>query len=351
MDFFDFVNELRHGEPDAEKAAQAMKYLGWLSFVGGLWNYTLYFVAPLDKAPFKLPPAFPYIALSSLFFLGALFLYSSQAIRKMTPFGKKVGQAAVILLSAILIAFLYFVFPLEKLPFGGHDFSIFPIIFFGLFLAQFGVPAYYGVRYLERLPALKSDAEKERFHAENVIKVFDRGQSRDNSGAGEKYIDALFPLSVFGTFALFLAVLLIAFFATVGSGYPEQTAFLFMPTFFFIFFAPIAYNYFPSPFQKHKHLIASFTGGGSVLFFGGTWPFFRLLIYNDGLEVRVMFHRFFIPYDQLDEISQNFGFFSRGLLIKTTLPGVPAVIRYHGFGMKRIVEVVNRTKAEFTHKS
>ena len=124
----------------------------------------------------------------------------------------------------------------------------------------------------------------------------------------------------------------------------------FLPAFFIMFFGPIIYNTFPSSFQKERSIVRSFTGGGSISLFHGYWPFFKLMVYHDGLEVRAMFHRYFIPYENMDDIPGKVGFFNRGLLIKSNLPDVPSGIRFSGFGMKKIVAVVNETRNNYLTK-
>jgi hypothetical protein len=125
---------------------------------------------------------------------------------------------------------------------------------------------------------------------------------------------------------------------------PESHGLLFTPTFLFIFLTPVFYNFIPSPFERERDRIASYTGGGSMFLFNATWPFFRLLIYGDGVELRVMLHRFFIPYDKLEDLPRKTGFFSRGILIKSDLPGVPSNIRFFGFGMKKILNAINQNR-------
>lgn len=347
MDFFDIIKELRKGEPNIDKAGKAMKVLGWICVAGAIWNFAIYYLAPFDESPFNLPPSFPYLALISFLFLGGLFLYSSQAIKQMNPIGKKAGQLAIILLIALFVGFMFFMFPMDVFPVDEGPFSIIFMIFFAIFFAQFGVPAFYGVRYLGRLPVQDGNIEESRFKPESVVKAMGDEKSHDNSISQTKYKDALFPFGILGTFALLIAVPLISFFAIERFGGPNQMAFMFMPTFLFIFLAPVAYNFFPSSFQKQRTPIASFTGGGSVFLFNGTWPFFRLIVYNDGLEIRVMFHRFFIPYDKMEDIPEKVGFFNRGILIKSNLPDVPSGIRYQGFGMKKIVGVVIQNRSDF----
>ena len=350
MDFFDIIKELRKGEPDSEKAGKAMKIMGWICVVGAIWNYTFYYLASFDEIPFNLPPSYPYLSLISLLFLGGLFLFSSQAIRSMNPIGKKAGQLAIILLVLLFSGFMFFMFPDEALPLEGGQFSIIFMIFFSIFFVQFGVPAYYGVRYLGRLPIEEGTFVEDRFKTEDITRFSEEERSRNRSIPPTKYKDALFPFGILGTFALLIAVPLITFFAIERFGDSKQLAFMFMPTFLFIFLAPVAYNFFPSSFQKQRNTLASFIGGGSIFLFNGTWPFFRLMIYNDGLEIRVMFHRFFIPYERMDDIPEKIGFFSRGILIKSNLPGVPSGIRYQGFGMKRVVQEINRNRNRFHNK-
>jgi hypothetical protein len=339
MDFFDIIKELRKGDPDINKAGKAMKVLGWICVVGAIWNFAIYYLAPFDKIPFNLPPSYPYLALISLLFLGGLFLYSSQAIKKMNPMGKNIGQAAIILMIALLISVIFFMFPMDVFPDKG-PFPIFFMIMIAIFFAQFGIPAYYGVRYLGRLPVKN---EKSNFEPEIVVKAWDE-ISYGNSISQTNYKDALFPFGILGTFSLLIAVPLIAFFAIERFGDLNEMAFLFVPTFLFIFLTPVAYNFFPSSFQKERSPIASFSGGGSIFLFHGSWPFFRLIVYNDGLEIRVIFHRFFIPYDKMEDLPEKVGFFSRGILIKSNLPGVPSGIRYQGFGMKNILEIVTQNR-------
>jgi len=344
MDFFDIVKELREGDPDVNKAAKAMKLMGWICVAGAIWNFTIYYIAPFDERPFNLPPNFPYLALISFLFLGGLFLYSSQAIKEMNPIGIKTGQISIILLVVIFVGFIFLIFPTESFPANEGPFRIIFIIFCAIFFAQFGIPAYYGVRYLGRLPAQNDYFEKIKLKPHSTITVMGNEKSHDDSISPTNYKEALLPFGVFGTFALLIAIPLVSFFAIEKFGDTNQIAFPLMPTFLFIFLAPVAYNFLPSSFEKQRNPIASFTGGGSIFLFNGTWPFFRLIIYDDGLEIRVMFHRFFIPYDKMEDIPKKIGFFTRGILIKSNLPDVPTGIRYQGFGMKRIVEVITQLK-------
>ena len=346
MSFFDFVRELRKSEPDVRKAAKAMKILGWICILGGIWNFVMYYLGPFDESPFNLPPSYPYLALMLLISLGALFLFAARGIGEGAPWGKKAGQIAVILLVAVFIGFPYFVFGSEApLPEDGY-FSVIFIIFLTIFAAQLVIPAYLGVRYLGHLPVQEALGSDPRFRPESISQVRDDGVGTRGPMAHHAYKDALLPFGVLGTFALLIAVPMLIFLLVEKYAGPEKLAFMFMPTFLFIFLTPVAYNLVPSPFQRERTLIASYTGGGSIFFFNGTWPFFRLMVYKDGIEVRVMFHRFFIPYDKLEDFPEKLGFFSVGLPIRSNLPGVPSSIRFHAFRMKKIMKLVNEQRKE-----
>jgi hypothetical protein len=216
-----------------------------------------------------------------------------------------------------------------------------------IFLAQFGVPAYFGVRYLGRLPVKDDIYSGHRFEPEYLSKITDYEVSIGSPTTHHKYKNSLLPFGILGTFALLIAVPLITFFIIGKYAGPEKVVLVFMPTFLFIFLSPVAYNFVPSPFERERNPIASYTGGGSIFLFSGTWPFFRLMIYKDGIEVRVMFHRFFIPYDKIADLPQKVGFFSKGLLIKSDIPDVPSSLRFYGFGMKKIVELVKENRKKY----
>ena len=347
MSFLDFIRELRTGEPDPRKAARAMKILGWVCVLGGVWNCAIYYLAPFDESPFNLPASYPYLALIVFLSLGVIFLLSARGIKEGAPWGKKVGQLAVVLLVASFIGAMFFFFPVDAIPLKGNDVPIIYIIFLVVFLAQFGVPAYFGIRYLGRLPVKDDFYSDRRFEPELISQVTDYEVSSGSLTMHHKYKDSFSPFGLLGTMSLLIAVPLVAILIVEKYAGPEKMALVFLPAFLFIFLSPVVYNFLSSPFERDRSLVAAYTGGGSFFLFGGSWPFFRLIIYRDGIEVRVMFHRFFIPYDKMDDLPQKVGFFSRGILIKSDLPDVPSNIRFYGFGMNKIVEKLNEQRNKY----
>jgi hypothetical protein len=53
----------------------------------------------------------------------------------------------------------------------------------------------------------------------------------------------------------------------------------------------------------------------------------------------------------MDDLPDKIGFFNRGILFRSNLPDVPSGIRFHGFGMKGILETINEQRSRFMTKS
>jgi len=238
---------------------------------------------------------------------------------------------------------MVYVIPYQMVPAVGGGFPIILALFLAAASIQFLVPAYFGIRYLGRLPI--DDASD----TTGWKQVEDAGAAMaDEIDVQQvKYKDSPFPFGVTGTMALVIAgPLPIIFVAETYLG-PEILPLIIFPAFLFIFLGDVIYNFVRSPFERDRRLVASHTGGGSIFLVHGSWPFFRLMLYDDGLEVRFMFHRFFIPYDRMDDVPEKVGFFNRGILIKSVLPGVPSGIRFSGFGTKKIVREVRELRAKY----
>lgn len=349
MDYFDLIKELWKGKPDPKKAEKAIKVLGWICIFAAVWNFVLYYIGPFEKSPFNLPPSYPYLALISLLLIGTLFLRSGRGIKERELYGKRSGQLAVVLLLALIIAFTFFVFSGKAVPLKDSGISIIFSIFSVLFLGQFVLPAYFGLRYLGRLPVKDNIYVGAEFKYED-LSVADEKIGRESFLPQTKYKEALLPFGVFGTSAFVIGIPLLAIFILQKYFGPAAAACVFFPILILIFFGSVVYNYVPSCFQRERSVVASYTGGGSILLFHGSWPFFRLIVYEDGVEVRVEFHRFFIPYDKMGAIPSKIGFFNRGLLIQSDLPGVPSSIRFNGFAMKKILNALDEMKRKYLAK-
>lgn len=347
MDYFDFLKELRRGKPSIKKAEKAMKIIGWICIFGAVWNFVLPLITSFEKSPFNLPESYPLTALISLSIVGILFLISSRGIRQKARWGVQVAQVSIILVIGIIILFgVGFIFLFKDFFPEDTTFRIISAIIFMLVFGQFLILAFFGLKYLGRLPVEETDISEIRFGIDYQVDGEVSETKSLSSGEVQTYKDALFPFGIGGTFVLLVGGLLITVF-TVGKYLGESMMpVIFLAGFAIAFLGPMIYNILPSPFEKNRQFIASYTGGGSVFLFGGTWPFFRLIVYEDGLEVRVMFHRFFIPYEHMEDIPEKVGFFSRGILIKSDLPGVPSGIRFMAFGMKNAVQTIIKAKTD-----
>jgi hypothetical protein len=87
-----------------------MAVIGWFCLLIGVWNFIVPSLMPFDRSPFKLPPNYPGFSLALFFLLGALFFLSSRGIRNRESWGKGLGQAAVLLLVAMILGLLAKVF-------------------------------------------------------------------------------------------------------------------------------------------------------------------------------------------------------------------------------------------------
>ena len=346
MSFFDLISELRTKDAKPEKAAKALKILAAICFVGGVWNYAIILIAPSDRMPFGIGPNFAAIAVVTGVFLAGLFFLASHGICERASWGKRLGQLAVVLLVSSIVVVCYSMFSGLKSTFPVPPISIM-IIFSIVFVTQFVVPAYFGIQYLGRLPVDENSYSRPATRPDNVMRTPSTGSERWQPMSIESYKESPFPFGVIGTFTILLGIPMAGMILAHKYASPALFGFLFVSMFLVIFAGPALYNRAASSFEQGRTVVASYTGGGSLLMFNGSWPFFRLLAYDDGVEIRVMFHRFFIPYDKMEDFPDKLGFFSRGILFKSDLPGVPSRIRFYGFGSKKIFESVKKQRDRF----
>lgn len=341
MTYFDFLKELREGEPNPEKTAKVMKKAGWICCAVGVWNYFVFYIAPFDKAPFNLPQSYPWATLIVLLLTGSLFLIASKGIREMEPCGVKTGQLAIILLMAAITYYTFFVFPIHRLPIKEKFFSYIFLAFSIAFIVQFGLLAFFGIRYLERLPSNETGYTG-RYRKMSSATSTSGPAEPVRVPPGKTYHESLLPFHPGVTMVVCIGVPIALIFlcakisGTIG---PES-----LIIFLIMFFGPTIYNIIPSSFQRERQAISVYRGGGSALMMNASWPFFRLLVYSDGIEIRFMYQRYFIPFDKLGDIPEKIGFFNRGIEIKCDLPDVPSSIRFSGFGMKKMLKELNELK-------
>ncbi len=349
MDFIDIIKEFRKGTPDIRRVVMAVKIFSLVCFLGGVGFLAFYKILSSEEIPFELPANYLYAFVLSSFLIGSLFYYSSKAIQEMRQSGKRIAQFAIILLIIQFGFFFIFMFTRGTHIFREENITII-VIFFVIFFGQFGSLGYLGVRYLERLPLNKSGYPGGTVMPATLDENMEFAVFNPEPGPIMKYSDALLPFGIFGTFLFVIGVFFVLMFAMYMYFDPMRMAIFAVTLFLFLFLSMIFYNFTSSPFQKVRTPVVAFTGGVSIFFFNAGWPFCRLLVYEDGVEIRCMFHRFFLPYDKMEDIPKKLGPINRGILFRTSLPGVPSGIRYYGFRMKRVLEVINRYRNEYLTK-
>ena len=211
-------------------------------------------------------------------------------------------------------------------------FILFPILMILMIIGSGALVVFYGCKYMSRLERKDEDKNVQQ---KTILFAPTEDKPFYTSDKSEDYTSSILPIGLFGSFLVFLVgsiALIGAILEFAGDMLSLATPFIFIS----VFLSPILYNYRKSIFENDRKPLKKITGGGSISLFSGTVPFFRLLIYDDGLEIRVMFNSFFIPYTKMSEPPHRVGSLTKGLAIKSDLPGVPAVIRFLGISQNDV---------------
>lgn len=339
MSWWDVIQELRSGKADNKKASFAMIGLGALAISSGVFVL----IIPTKEAPNPVFQEHFKSILLTQFVIAVLCFLSGLGIQRKTRWGKILGQFCIIISLPLLIASPFILYPEGFF----NEFSTLPFIIFALISFIVYIPiAYWGVRYLGRLEVKLINTIPEFTSYESISKS-SVNTHKLQSDQAVQYHHSPLPFGMFGTFM----VMSVSMFIVVGisSRFLEKgyTEFLLLPLFVIAFVLPIYYNTRPSVFEKEHVLIESWVGGGSMMWFYGQWPLFKLLVYKDGLEVRVYFHCYFIPYDKMDEPSEESAFFNVGVLIKSDLPEVPSRIRFGQVRAKNVLDFVKTQRSKY----
>jgi hypothetical protein len=84
---------------------------------------------------------------------------------------------------------------------------------------------------------------------------------------------------------------------------------------------PIIYNKRASRFERERTPLEIIEHFGIIQGLRGA--FIRLLLYEEGLEIRAFYHRYYIPFDKIDGVSIERLLFGKRINIKTGITGVP----------------------------
>ncbi len=147
-----------------------------------------------------------------------------------------------------------------------------------------------------------------------------------------EYSDSLFPCGIGASFiftllALMLGGSLVGIFA---GPFQEQKnleqggGIILLFIVLVIVVGPIVYNKRISRFEKGRTPLKTIDHFGIVQGLRGS--FIRLLLYEEGLEIRAFYHRYYIPFDKIVGVSIERLLFSTRLNIESTIRGAPCFL-------------------------
>jgi hypothetical protein len=146
----------------------------------------------------------------------------------------------------------------------------------------------------------------------------------------KEYSDTLYPCGIGTSFIItFLAIMLggaLTGIFILQDSFLQQSGggIILLLIFSAVVAGPIFYNKRISRFEKDRTVIRKFDDIGAIQGLRGA--FFRFVLYDDGLEIRAFYHRYFIPYDKIEAVSVENGYFSKKMTLATMLEGVPDCI-------------------------
>ena len=79
-----------------------------------------------------------------------------------------------------------------------------------------------------------------------------------------------------------------------------------------------------SPFQRDKTILITYDGIGTMQGLRGA--LFRLILYEEGIEIRAFYHRYYIPFEKIKNIVIEKGYISKTFNIDSEIKGVPKTI-------------------------
>lgn len=324
----ELIWRLRTDVPRLNVTIRTVRGFGIVCLGTVIWNALVVWALPGDTLPLPVRSAEMGYAAGLIGLAGGLALVAAHRLGTDLSSGVWLAKGALwgLLagLGAILAALWSFSFVGAPVWFG-----LVARIMMVLVVAQFAVPAWFAMGYLTRL---------EQVCERNGVMIDEPAENV--SSAGTSYREGLFPWGVQATFVGSMALALggiLVIQKSLGMGWGGWMVF---PVVAILFVVPLAWNELRSSFQSGREVVASYRVGISLLLFNATAPFCKLLVYRDGLELRVQYNRFFLPYAELSSPLSLEGLLSGTILLKSRLPGVPETIRIHSPKAAAILEMM-----------
>ena len=161
----------------------------------------------------------------------------------------------------------------------------------------------------------------------------------------KQYSDSLIPLSIGTSFFLILIAFLAAgtiagFFLDNEEELQQLGGITLLVIFLILVVGPLFYNKKESRFEKDREIQHRLDYIGTIQGLRGA--LFRCLIYEDGIEIRAFYHRYFIPYSQIQKLSISENKFSTILNFLSGIDGIPDRIVSSGIEFQILSRIIQK---------
>lgn len=160
-----------------------------------------------------------------------------------------------------------------------------------------------------------------------------------------QYKDSLVPLSIGTSFFLILIAFLAAgaiagLFLDNEEELQQLGGIPLLIIFLVLVVGPLFYNKNISRFEKDREIQHKIDCIGTIQGLRGA--FLRCLIYEDGIEIRAFYHRYFIPYSQIQKLSISENKFSTILNFPSGIDGIPDTIVSSGIKFQSLSRIIQK---------
>lgn len=318
--FLELIGRLRSEEPRAEVAAMVARWFGLACLAGVGWNLMVVWVMSPDSFPIRLHKESVAVSAVLMVLAGGVALVAASGLGVHIARGVWWAKVALWTCAGAIGVFLWGLWTATTFL-GPEFFTIVGRVILTFFAAQFAIVGWFALGYLDRLAAAHPEEE------------FAFGVSQDDRipspAKDSPYREGPFPWSVQVTFLISTAGFVGTVLVLQKLFGMDWVAWVALPGILALFVGPFSWNELKSSFEREREVLATYRVGISLLLFNATVPFCKVLVYRDGVEIRVQYTRFFLPYDRLTSPPSLEGILSGTVVFKSRLPGVPESIRIH----------------------
>jgi hypothetical protein len=148
----------------------------------------------------------------------------------------------------------------------------------------------------------------------------------------QEYSDSLFPFGIGTSFIIILMALILGG-SLIGilfepflrqENFVNGAGIILFIIFLVILVGPNIYNKRVSRFERGRIPLKIIDYWGVIQGLRGA--FIRLILYDEGLEIRAFYHRYYIPFDKIENVSIERLLFDKRLKIKSIIGGAPGFL-------------------------